>query len=138
MRAPPSSAADGGLLTWHVAFERGRTPWGHVLAFAFDGRSWIVIDPHMRWTEVFTLPAGAPFDAWVSALDAEVWRLAGRAEAPLFAGFGCVGVVKKLVGLRSGAFTPAGLRRDLVRQGAKQVFREVQSPQGRSFGRRRA
>lgn len=119
-------------LNWNVVVERGRTPWGHVLAFAWDGRVWVVIDPHVTWTEVFTLPPGPEFDAWVKAQAATgtIWRIAGRAESHPFVGLFCVGTVKRLVGLRSGAFSPEGLRRDLVRAGAQQVFvSENQSPQ---------
>lgn len=128
-----------GPLEWNVAFEDGRTPWGHVLAFAFDGRSWIVVDPHLRFTEVFTQAPGAEFDAWVMevAQTCEVWRLAGRRGASVLTpGLFCVGTVKRLLGLRSGAFSPRGLRRDLVRQGAKQVFTHGsgKSSQGRSDG----
>ncbi|HEV7352583.1 MAG TPA: hypothetical protein VGN74_05580 [Brevundimonas sp.] len=114
-----------GPLNWYVAIRPARTPWGHVFAFAFDGRSWIVVDPHLRFTEVFTLAPGAEFDAWVAGVRqvAEVWKLAGRREASVLTpGLFCVGTVKRLVGLRSGAFTPRGLRRDLVRAGAEQVF----------------
>lgn len=123
-----------GLLTWHVAFERGRTPWGHVLAYAFDGRSYVVIDPHVRWTEVFTLAPGLEFDAWQLALSrrADIFRILGSGRAMPWAGVFCVGKVKHLIGLRSGAFSPTGLRRDLLRAGAEQVFvRENQSPEGR-------
>lgn len=118
---------------WNVAIERSRTPWGHVLAFAWMDHCWVVHDPHVRWTEVFTLTADE-FDAWILDLTtrAEVWRIKGRAESHPFAGLFCVGSVKRLVGLRSGAFSPAGLRRDLMRQGARQVFvREGQDSQGR-------
>lgn len=120
-------------LSWNVAFERGRTPWGHVLAFAWTGDIWLVVDPHVRWTEVFTLTA-LEFDDWVADLSAraEVWRLDGRGEAPLLPGWFCVAQVKRLVGLRSGALFPGGLRRDLVKAGARQVFiRESQNPEGR-------
>lgn len=121
-----------GLLTWHVAFERDRTPWGHVFAFAFDGRCWVVFDPHVCWTEVFTLAPGAEFDAWLSGLDARIYRVAGGTQSHPLAGLFCVGAVKRLLGFRSGAFSPEGLRRDLVKAGAEQVFvRENQSPQGR-------
>lgn len=123
-----------GQLTWHVAFETGRTPWGHVLAYAFDGRSWIVIDPHVRWTEVFTLAPGAEFDAWQADLStrAAIYRIAGAGRAYPWAGLFCVGKVKHLLGIRSGAFSPRGLERDLARAGAVQVFvRESQDPQGR-------
>lgn len=137
----PAGPERVGPLTWYVAIERGRTPWGHVLAFAFDGRSWIVVDPHLRFTEVFTLEPGDEFDAWVAEMSqvAEVWKLPGRrAASVLTPGLFCVGAVKRLVGLRSGAFTPGGLRRDLVRAGAKQVFTRGQSPspQGRSVAGR--
>lgn len=131
----------GGLLTWHVAFERARTPWGHVLAYAFDGRAWIVIDPHVRWTEVFTLAPGPEFDAWQRDLSdrAEILRIDGAGHAAPWAGLFCVGKVKHLVGVRSGAFSPAGLKRDLLRAGAVQVFvRESQDPQGRPRDEERA
>lgn len=121
-------------LNWNVAIERGRTPWGHVLAFACMGDHWVVVDPHVRWTEVFTLTA-AEFDGWLAELSAraDIWRIAGRGQAPLLPGWFCVAQVKRLVGLRSGALSPAGLRRDLRKAGAKQVFtRESQNPEGRS------
>lgn len=123
-------------LNWNVAFERGRTPWGHVFAFAYDERAgvWIVIDPHLRWTRVFALKAGGEFDRWVAgvATGADIFRIPGRGQAPLGLGWFCVGTVKRLVGLRSGALSPAGLKRDLLRAGARQVFsRESQNPQGR-------
>lgn len=124
----------GGVLTWHVAFEQGRTPWGHVLAFAFDGRAWVVIDPHMRWTEVFTLAPGEEFDAWLAdlAFRATILRITGAGRGNPLGGLFCVGKVKHLIGLRSGAFSPGGLKRDLLRAGAQQVFtRESQSAQGR-------
>lgn len=124
-------------LDWNVVIERGRTPWGHVSAFAFDARIgvWIVIDPHVRWTQVFTLAAGGEFDRWIQTLPPgrEIFCIEGRGETPVLAGWFCVGMVKRLVGLRSGALSPRGLRRDLVRAGARQVFaRESQNPQGRS------
>lgn len=113
-----------GILTWHVAFERGRTPWGHVLAFAFDGRAWVVIDPHVRWTEVFTLAPGEGFDAWLAdlAIASRIYRVTGAGRALPWSGLFCVGKIKHLLGFRSGAFSPEGLRRDLVRAGAEQVF----------------
>lgn len=132
-----------GPLDWNIVFEHGRTPWGHVLAFAFDGRSWVVVDPHLRFTEVFTLAPGAEFDAWIAevAQVSEVWRIPGQRRASIMTpGLFCVGTVKRLVGLRSGAFSPGGLRRDLMRQGAKQVFArgQGQGSQGRSSGEGRA
>ena len=133
---PRAGTATRQELTWNVVFERGRTLWGHVYAFAYDGRAgvWVVIDPHLRWTQVFALKAGSEFDRWVAgvAADAEIYRIPGRGHAPLGFGWFCVGAVKRLVGLRSGALSPAGLKRDLLRAGARQVFhRESQNPQGR-------
>lgn len=124
-------------LNWNVVIERGRTPWGHVLAFAFDGRVWIVFDPHVTWTEVFTLADGPEFDAWVEhyAAVGTIWRIAGRGQSHPFAGLFCVGTVKRLVGLRSGAFSPGGLRRDLIRAGATQVFVREDQDSRRRQGR---
>jgi hypothetical protein len=122
-------------MNWNVVFERGRTPWGHVYAFAFDAVTgvWIVIDPHLRWTRVFAVPQGVAFRRWVAGVapTAEIYRLQGRGQAPLGMGFFCVGTVKRLVGLRSGALSPKGLKRDLLKAGARRVFHENQAAQGR-------
>lgn len=129
------AAAKQGL-NWHVAFTWPReAPWGHVLAFACHGDVWVVVDPHFRWTEVLVLRAGEEFDRWVSELvrEAEVWRIEGRGHGPVGAGWFCVGTVKRLLGFRSGALSPWGLRRDLRRAGARQVFtRATENSQGRS------
>lgn len=130
-------AAPKQLLNWNVVIADDPWPFGHVSAFAFDGRVWIVVDPHLRWLEAFTLEDGPEFDGWVRevAARAEIFRIQGRALAPVGAGWFCVGTVKRLVGLRSGALSPAGLRRDLLRAGARQVFtRESQSSQGPGRG----
>lgn len=122
-------------LNWNVVIDTDPWPFGHALAFAFTGRVWVVVDPHLRWTEVFDLEDGPEFDAWVKATPstAEIFRIEGGGLAPVGAGWFCVGTVKRLVGLRSGALSPAGLKRDLLRAGARQVFtRENQDPQGRS------
>lgn len=122
-----------GPMCWNIAFEDGRTPWGHVLAFAATRRNWVVVDPHIGWTEVYVLTR-REFDDWILDLSARatIYRLDGRREAPVFPGVFCVGTIKRLIGLRSGALSPGALRRDLVRAGARQVFtRESQNPQGR-------
>lgn len=130
-------------LTWHVVVEHARTPFGHVYAFAYDPAAevWMVINPHFRWTEVFALRRGAEFDRWVrvTAEGADIYRLDGRGQAPVLPGWFCVAQVKRLVGLRSGALSPEGLRRDLLKAGARQVFtRESQNPQGRPAPQERA
>lgn len=119
-------------LTWNVAI--ARTGWRHVLAFASEGDRWIVFDPHARWTGIHTLSAGAEFDAWVLDLSriADIWRIEGGAASCPFAGLFCVGKVKHLIGLRSGALSPWGLARDLRRAGARRVFvHEGQDAEGR-------
>ncbi len=123
-------------LNWNVVIENARTPLGHVYAFAHDPFAdvWIVVDPHFRWTEIYALKAGEQFDRWVRIVSegADIYRLRGRGNAPVLPGWFCVAQVKRLIGLRSGALSPEGLRRDLLRAGAQQVFqRESQNPQGR-------
>lgn len=111
-------------LNWNVVVDPDPWPFGHVLAFAWTGHVWAVIDPHLRWTEVFTLEDGPEFQKWVRQVSqtADIFRIEGRGVAPIGAGWFCVGTVKRLVGLRSGALSPAGLKRDLLRAGARQVF----------------
>ncbi|MCA3700820.1 MAG: hypothetical protein IOB84_13690 [Brevundimonas sp.] len=120
----PDGVEAHGTLVWNVAIEEGRTPWGHVLAFAaVDDQTWLVVDPHFRWTETYVLTR-VQFDRWVVDLGgrARIWRIAGGRECPALAGPFCVGTIKRLIGLRSGAFTPAGLERDLRRSGATREF----------------
>lgn len=121
---------------WAVAFRPAARP-RHVLAFGFDAHAgmWVVVDPCRHAIAVRALAPSA-FDAWarVEVAGADVWRLdAAEATSVLSPGLWCVGVVKRLLGLRSGAFTPAGLRRDMRRAGAAQVVHERQG-QGRPRG----
>ena len=116
---------DAGVIgTWNIGFER-RGRLMHVLAFGNDaGRAWVVVDPCLRRIAVQVLDATA-FDAWIKVVapKMEVLRIEARDEASIATpGLWCVGVVKRLVGLRSGAFTARGLRRDLLRAGARRVF----------------
>ena len=110
---------------WNVVIQRAS--WhGHVLAFGFDPVTgvWVVVDPHRRGTEVQLLPPWE-FDAWIQGIadTGEVYRIAAQRSTPtIVPGLWCVGAVKRLVGLRSGALFPAGLRRDLLRAGARRVF----------------
>ncbi len=120
----PDGVEYQGPLVWNVAIEQARTRWGHVLAFASLGEDcWLVVDPHFRWTETIVL-SGLEADRWIrrTAAGSRIWRIAGGRESPALPGLFCVGTIKRLIGLRSGAFTPAGLERDLKRLGAKQVF----------------
>lgn len=138
-RNPPNDQVDAWVgrrprfrvVEWRVAFEE--SPWQHVLCFGFDGRSWIVIDPQWGGAEVFSIEPGKAFDAWVLELASrsEIFSLPAQ-DGSGWRGLFCVGVVKRLIGLRSGALSPRGLRRDLLRAGARQVYvREGQDSQGR-------
>lgn len=122
-----------GPLRWNVAFEESRTAWGHVLAFASVGDRWLIVDPHIGYTETYLLKS-ADFDHWILGLSAmaTILRIDGARSAWPWSGLFCVGKVKHLIGLRSGAFTPRGLMRDLLRAGAQKVYaRESQNPEGR-------
>jgi hypothetical protein len=125
------------IMEWNVAFKVLRGGAGlpiHVSAVGYDpeGGVYVMVDPHRFAIEVRAL-SPAEFDRWAALqfmLGGEVYRIAAREDTPLwFPGLWCVGVVKRLVGLRSGALSPGGLRRDLVRAGAQRVFtRESQNP----------
>lgn len=111
---------------WNVAFKLVLGAPVHVSAFGYDpqGEVWVLVDPHRRFTEVRALNLAA-FDAWAveNLPGQEVYRIAARRQTQVwFPGLWCVGHVKRLVGLRSGALSPAGFRRDLVRAGARRVF----------------
>jgi len=114
------------IADWNVCFQIIAGLPAHVFAFGYDpdGDVWIVVDPHHNYTEVRALKLEA-FDAWaVETLPGrEVYRIAARKQTRMwFPGLWCVGAVKRLVGLKSGALSPAGLRRDLLRAGARRVF----------------
>lgn len=124
MAAGGLSAGAGRIASWTVV--RQRKGWiGHVLAFGFapDVGAWLVIDP--RWDRIDVMVMGpAAFDRWRAAECAGCPQLridANRGTSLLSPGLWCVGVVKRLVGLRSGAFTPAALWRDLKAAGAREV-----------------
>lgn len=114
------------IAEWNVVFEIAAGLPVHCLAFGYDPETgvYVVVDPHHAWTEVTTYSPTA-FDLWImeAAHGNEVYRTPARRQTPpWFPGLWCVGAVKRLVGLRSSALSPAGLRRDLVRSGARRVF----------------
>lgn len=111
---------------WNVAI-RTAPGMGHVFAFGYDGQanSWVVFDPLRHRTEI-GLISPVNFDWWlIEAIEGfEVYRIAAQDHAMLlFPGLWCVGAVKRLVGIRSSALSPAGLRRDLIAAGARRVFK---------------
>jgi hypothetical protein len=114
------------IVEWNVIFELTAGVPVHCSAFGFDAAAgvYVVVDPHYAWTEVNVLRPAA-FDVWIAeeARGHEVYRIAAQHRTrPWFPGLWCVGAVKRLVGLRSGALSPGGLRRDLLRAGARRVF----------------
>lgn len=121
---------------WNVVIESVAGVPAHVSAFGFEpgGGVWVVVDPRKNFIDVRTFEPHA-FDFWLATesgvghSDTEVLRIEARRQTMVwFPGLWCVGVVKRLVGLRSGALSPAGLRRDLLRAGAQRVFtRESQN-----------
>lgn len=122
---------------WHVAI-RPIKGMGHVFAFGFDARAgvWVIFDPLRHRTEIALISAWE-FDRWVaSAIEGyQVFRLPAQDRAMvIFPGLWCVGAVKRLVGIRSGALSPAGLRRDLIRAGAQRVFNRESQTDDRSRG----
>lgn len=128
------------IADWNVAFQvfLGFHISVHVSAFGYDADAdvWIIFDPHHSHTEVRALKP-ADFDQWVAGFAGprlrglvQVYRIPARRQTSvIFPGLWCVGAVKRLIGLRSGALSPGGLRRDLLRAGAQRVFaREGQDP----------
>lgn len=106
---------------WYVAF------WeDHCLAFMFDGAAgvWVIVDP--RWGRTSVRPVlSAKFDRWLRMVKRTASILyvgPPGAGLPVQIGFPCVAQVKRLIGSRSGALLPGGLRRDLLRSGARQAF----------------
>lgn len=114
------------ITSWNVAFIPAERPT-HCLAFSFDPATsvWVVIDPATRRTAVSTMTTRV-FHRWLRRLAKRAFIV--RAEVsdrrPRFTtGWLCVAEIKRLLGFRSGALFPGGLRRDLLRSGARQVFK---------------
>ena len=118
------------ILDWNVLFEEVAGIPVHVSVFGFDTQAgvYVVMDPHHSWTEIDILRPAA-FDVWIATMARgnEVYRITQQRRTRIwFPGLWCVGAVKRVVGLRSGALSPAGLKRDLLRAGARRVFCETQ------------
>jgi hypothetical protein len=132
------------ITEWNVLFEYVAGLPVHVSVFGFDPAAgvYVVMDPHHSHTEINLLRPSA-FDIWIvqAVPGNEVLRIDAQQRTRFwFPGLWCVGMVKRVVGLRSGALSPAGLRRDLLRAGARRVFCEAedQSPRGRPDDQGRA
>lgn len=107
-------------MIWHVGFTRD-----HCFAFRYDPGAdvWLLVNPG-AFATITKIMRPRVFDRWIRlvARRAYILRLGSARSPSLGLGFWCVGVVKKLVGARSSALSPAGLKRDLERSGAIRVF----------------
>ena len=129
--------APGEVAFWHVVFLSGpcrswwdvltREPYRHVCAYgyspALDG--FILVDPGRGHTRVTGMTAET-LGLWLAKNDeriTEVLMVKGGNETSLISrlGYWCTTSVKRLLGVRSSAFTPEGLRRDLLRNNAEVV-----------------
>lgn len=118
-----------------IVFFRDRSPYWwidrllapgfrHVSAIAYypSAQRWVAYDPTFRSTAILVLD-----DVYAEALMAQwsheagaIVRMpscAGRPMCPPF--FGCVGAIKALLGIRSGALFPRTLHRHLLARGAE-------------------
>lgn len=128
---------------WYIMFEGPRERrflidvftgpgFRHCLAFAFDpgGERWLIYDVTRRGTAILAL-TGAQFPDWLTTMKvrerARVLQYDLPDHAPhrfwLQTGMWCVTAIIHLVGLRSSAWRPAALWRDLIRAGAIEVFK---------------
>lgn len=110
---------------WHVAFTPPKHS-RHCLAFGYEADCgvWIVIEHHLRCISVRAMDAGT-FDDWMVEFrpTADIWSMERKDRTSVLSpGLWCVGTAKRLLGLRSGALSPAGLRRDMIRAGATRTF----------------
>jgi hypothetical protein len=119
---------------WMVFFGPGERPgkiarwlsrgWQHVCCASFDPVHglWIYVNPARDRTYILAMTPdefNARFGHLLNTSTAilEFPVEADRAFSPTWAS--CVGTVKGIMGIRSWAFTPYGLYRDLVRRGAE-------------------
>lgn len=138
---------------WYVAFIPAGVRWWwdylspqefrHVLAFGYIGYSdsWAVVNPGVAHTGVFMIP-DSEFPAYLGslkAIGAKILKTQVISDAKYSARLGnwCTQTVSRLIGVRSSAWRPVALYRDLLRAGAEPAFEDSDvvrrgHPQGRS------
>ena len=137
---------------WYVAFIPAGIRWWwdylspkefrHVLAFGYIGYcdSWAVVDPGVGHTGVFMIP-DSEFPTYIGQLQcmgAKVLKSPVISDAKYSSRLGnwCTQTVSRLIGLRSSAWRPRALYRDLLSAGAEPAFEDSDvvrrgHPQGR-------
>lgn len=121
---------------WLVFFSSGHVPswWSRFLrpgfrhccaaSFYSDLGLWVYFNPTRRGTviQIFTPDEFGPrFQGLINESAAIVRVRSQHCRRSASAAFFCVGAIKALLGIRSGALVPMGLYRDLLRIGAEQV-----------------
>lgn len=121
---------------WHVAFwhtvHRPRWfhalalgPYKHVSALGYSARcnAWVLYNPDCDGEGIRLVKNDETFlpllDHIKARADLLVTGVSPRSHSLLRPGLYCVPQIIRLLGVRSGALTPAALFRDLVRSGAK-------------------
>jgi len=101
----------------------------HCCAFFFDpqGERWCVYDVNRGGVAIAAMPPEV-FDVWIMRMKQERggrvlkvdWK--SRRRPPIQIGMWCVVAVRYAIGCRSLALRPIGLWRDLLKEGAQEVF----------------
>lgn len=132
-KAPPLDL----LRSWNVFFSDGERPgwlarlllargFRHVEAAAYfaDQERWVFVVPSRRRMAVHVMREEESAGVYAAMVEraSVVLRFDGRAaRVEMPAVCGCVGAVKALLGIRARAFTPFGLFRHLLREGAETI-----------------
>ncbi len=128
-------ATEPEVVSWMVLFLEGAPrrqhffqiftsrAWRHCLCYGWANGRWIVYDAGDRRSQVKVL-TDDQFAAWDAAITPRVTAAVkidtGERALPVARlGLWCVSVVKHLTAIRSGAFTPKALFRDLLANGGK-------------------
>lgn len=142
---------DDDVDRWYVVFWHGkwslREPWAiggyrHVSAFAYvrSSQCWIHINPDREGLSIISEPDGPDANYMIAELISvgDVVAVSSEWEKSHL-GLGpttCVTIIKHLIGTKSGALTPAGLKKYLLRNGQEKMNapRENGSPRRASAG----
>ena len=107
---------DGDNRFWDFLTKPG---FRHCYAMCMTEFGWLVVDPLSSWLEIHVIKEGegdmvAQAKSDPNSCGVLVQRTMKREYLPRYLPMTCVGVVKSLLGLKSRAFTPYGLYKNLV------------------------